>query len=84
MYQDDDNPMAVRIECAKAAVPYLHPRLSSSSIHATGAEQTRYVISATPAGVSDGQSGAGMFDLTADEWVEKYAPKTKKENSLRF
>ncbi len=57
-------PRKLRFEAAKAAAPYLHPRLSHAEViqDITGELKTT-VINAQP-------------EMSADEWQQKHAPKT--------
>jgi len=36
LVDDVAQPMDLRVDCAKACVPYLHPRLNSSDVKASG------------------------------------------------
>jgi hypothetical protein len=67
VYTDEDNPLNVRLDAAKAAAPYVHPRLSAVEVSSTTPNRD---ISAIPTwellaiinGESGGNSGGALTD----------------------
>jgi hypothetical protein len=60
VYTDESNPLSVRLDAAKAAAPYVHPRLSTVEVsNNTPYDDARLIPTAELLAIINGESGEG-------------------------
>jgi hypothetical protein len=67
VYTDEGNPLNVRLDAAKAAAPYVHPRLSAVEVSSdTSNRDARLIPTEELLAVINGESGGGSCGSSPD------------------
>jgi hypothetical protein len=67
VYTDEDNPINVRLDAAKAAAPYVHPRLSAVEVSSDKQyADVRHIPTAELLAIINGESGEGSCGSSSD------------------